>query len=107
MSTSGIANSFNATANYTTSGLAANGTTYAELGTAILSGMQQQANTISSASTTASNLKTYYNTQITNTTGVNLDTELANLTTYQKQLCSFGTCYQHHQFHDADADEHD
>ena len=86
--TEAIAGSFNATANYTASGLAVQGATYATLGTAILSSFQQTANTISAQSTTATSQQTFYQQTLTNQTGVNMDTELANLVNYQNSYAA-------------------
>ncbi len=84
----GIANSFTTTNNYTASGLTANSVTYAGLTTAILSRFQQDANTISTQSTTASTQQSYYQTTLSNKTGVNTDTELANLVAYQNSYAA-------------------
>ncbi len=78
-----ISNSFTATATYTASGLAANNVTYAQLGTAILSNFQQAANTLQASSTDATTQQSYYQSTFSNTTGVNIDNELVNLTALQ------------------------
>ncbi len=83
-----IASSFNATANYAASGLSTTSVTYAELGTAILSNFQQAANTISGQSDNAKSQQTYYKQTLTNETGVNMDTELANLVAYQNSYAA-------------------
>ena len=86
--TAAIASSFDSTTSYSTSGLSVASATYSQLGSAILSGMQQTANVIKTDSTTATNLTTYYKAQVTNSTGVNLDTELANLTMFQNSYAA-------------------
>ena len=83
-----VASSFNATATYTTSGLTATNVTYAQLGSAILSNFQQAANAISSISTSSSGTQSYYKTALSNATGVNIDTELANLVAYQNSYAA-------------------
>ncbi|MBV8061714.1 MAG: hypothetical protein JO253_09355, partial [Alphaproteobacteria bacterium] len=86
-----VADSFNTVANYSNSaiGLTAPSVTYSGLVTSILSGFQENANTISGENTTASNQQTYYNTALTSATGVNMDSELANLVVYQN---SYAAC---------------
>lgn len=86
--TTSIANSFTQTANYTTSGLNAINATYSTLGSAILSSFQQSANTLSTQSTSATSQQTYYQQALSNATGVSLDTELANLVTYQNSYAA-------------------
>jgi flagellar hook-associated protein 1 FlgK len=83
-----IASSFNNTQNYTASGLSASNATYATLTTAILSNFQQAANNISTLSTTATSQQTYYQQALSNATGVNIDTELANLVAYQNSYAA-------------------
>ena len=83
-----IANSFNVTANYTASGLNAPNVTYTGLTNAIISGFQQSANIISSQSATAGTQQTYYQQTIADNSGVNTDTELANLVTYQNSYAA-------------------
>jgi flagellar hook-associated protein 1 FlgK len=68
---------------FTSTGLIAQNQTYAQLSNSILSGFQQQANAISSASTTATTQETYYKNALSSETGVNTDTELVNLTNWQ------------------------
>jgi flagellar hook-associated protein 1 FlgK len=62
--------------------------TYAGLGTSILSGFQAAANTISSQSTTATQQQQYYQQSLSNATGVNVDTELVNLTNFQNSYAA-------------------
>lgn len=83
-----IASSFNATATYTASGLTATNVTYAGLTSSILSGFQQAANIISSDNATAASQQNYYQQSLTNKVGVNTDTELANLVTYQNSYAA-------------------
>lgn len=59
-----------------------NGTT-TDLATTILSGFQQAANTISTQSQSATQQQQYYQQTLSNATGVNIDSELVNLTTLQ------------------------
>lgn len=86
--TSAIADSFNSAATYTASGLSAPSVTYAGLTSTILANFQQDANTISTQSATASSQQTYYQQTLSNKTGVNTDTELANLVTYQNSYAA-------------------
>jgi flagellar hook-associated protein 1 FlgK len=62
--------------------------TYGDLGTAILSGFQAAANTISTQSQTATQQQQYYQQSLSNATGVNVDTELVNLTNYQNSYAA-------------------
>jgi flagellar hook-associated protein 1 FlgK len=87
-STKAIADSFNATATYTASGLSVPNATYATLGSAILSNFQQAANTINSQSITTTSQQTFYQQTLSNKTGVNMDTELANLVNYQNSYAA-------------------
>jgi flagellar hook-associated protein 1 FlgK len=86
-----ISSTFSQTNNYTYPqyGLTAVNVTYAQLGSQILSGFQQSANTISSESSTYSSEQSYYQTTLASETGVNLDNELANLVVYQN---SYAAC---------------
>ena len=83
MTTSAIADSFDSTASYTASGLSINTSTYSDLTTAILANAQQTASTVKDSYTTAKTQTDYFQTQLSNETGVNLDEQLANLTMYQ------------------------
>ena len=83
-----ITNSFTGTANYTPAGLNATGVTYSGLATSILSYFQQTANTISTESATGTSQQNYYQQSLSNKTGVNTDTELANLVTYQNSYAA-------------------
>lgn len=83
-----ISNSFTSIANYTASGLSAQGVTYAGLGTAILSNFQLAANTLKTSSTDAATQQTYYKTTLSNSTGVNTDTELVALTSLQNSYAA-------------------
>lgn len=80
---SAISDSFSSTSNYTASGLSAQGVTYTQLGTAILSNFQLAANTLKSSSTDAATQQTYYSSTLADDTGVDTDTELVALTTLQ------------------------
>ncbi len=63
--------------------------TYATLGHRLsLSSFQQSANTISAQSTTATSQQTFYQQTLANATGVNMDTELANLVNYQNSYAA-------------------
>jgi flagellar hook-associated protein 1 len=83
-----IADSFNSTASYNASGLNVSGVTYATLTSAILSTFQQAANTVNTQSATTKSQQTYYQQTLANTTGVNIDTELANLVAYQNSYAA-------------------
>lgn len=83
-----IANSFTSVSTYTTSGLSAPSQTYAGLASAIISSFQQTANTINTQSTAAASQQTYYQQALSNKTGVNTDTELANLVAYQNSYAA-------------------
>jgi flagellar hook-associated protein 1 FlgK len=87
--TKAIADSFTSTANYSTSGLSASNITYSQLASQILSGFQQSANSVSSNNVTYASQESYYKTALSNSVGVNLDTELANLQIYQN---SYSAC---------------
>jgi flagellar hook-associated protein 1 FlgK len=86
-----VASSFASTFNFnsSSSGLSSVGNaTYAQLGTTILSNFQAAANAISTQSTTATQQQTYYQQSLANATGVNVDNELVNLTTYQNSYAA-------------------
>jgi flagellar hook-associated protein 1 len=83
-----VAASFTSASNYTASGLTANSATYAQLGATILSSFQQTANAVNTQNTAASSLQSQYKTRLSNETGVNLDQELANLTSYQNSYAA-------------------
>lgn len=72
---------------FTADGLTASGT-YADLTTAILSNFQQAANTISTQSAASTSQKTYYQQNLSNATGVNVDEELIQLTTLQNSYAA-------------------
>lgn len=86
--TQSVANSFTATSTYTASGLSATNVTYAQLGSAILSGFQQAANSISSENTSASTTQSYYQTALSDATGVNIDDELTKMVAYQSSYAA-------------------
>lgn len=86
--TQAIADSFNATQNYTASGLSASNVTYAGLTTAILSNFQQDANILKTQNDTATSQQTYFQQTVAQQTGVNTDTELANLVIYQNSYAA-------------------
>jgi flagellar hook-associated protein 1 FlgK len=70
-------------------GLTANSTgDYADMTTAVLSYFQQAANTVKTQSTAATQQQTYYQQTLSNATGVNVDTELVNLTTLQNSYAA-------------------
>ncbi len=72
---------------FTASGLSVTGT-YSDLGTGFLSGFQQAANTISALSTTSTQQYNFYQQTLSNETGVNVDTELTNLTVLQNSYAA-------------------
>ncbi len=85
--------SINSTTNATSStfsagGLTAQNQTYSGVATAILSGFQQAANTIQSQSATATTQQTYYQNALSSETGVNTDTELVNLTSWENSYAA-------------------
>jgi flagellar hook-associated protein 1 FlgK len=84
------ANSFASTYNFTDTGagLSLNSGTTTNLVTTILSGFQQAANTISTQSQSATQQQKYYQQSLTNATGVNVDSELVNLTTLQNSYAA-------------------
>jgi flagellar hook-associated protein 1 FlgK len=70
-------------------GLTANSSgTVSDMTTAVLSYFQQAANTVNTQSTAATQQQTYYQQAISNATGVNVDTELVNLTTLQNSYAA-------------------
>jgi len=73
---------------FTATGLTTTNQTYANIATSILSGFQQAANTIQTASTTATTQQTYYQNALSSETGVNTDTELVNLTNWQNSYAA-------------------
>jgi flagellar hook-associated protein 1 FlgK len=76
-------------ANFSFSASALNVTgTYVDLTTAILSGFQEAANTVATQNTAAAQQKTYYQQALTSATGVNVDSELVNLTTLQNSYAA-------------------
>jgi flagellar hook-associated protein 1 FlgK len=76
------------TSTFTATGLTANNQTYAGVASSILSGFQQSANAIQTASTAATAQKTYYQNSLTSETGVDTDTELINLTNWQNSYAA-------------------
>lgn len=76
-----------ASRSYTADGLSSTGT-YSDLTTAILANFQQAANSISSQSATATSQQTYYQQSLSNSTGVNVDNELVQLTTLQNSYAA-------------------
>jgi len=86
--TQAIADSFSGTQTYTASGLSAANVTYSGLATAILSNFQQDANILSTQNATASSQQSYFQQTIAQQTGVNTDTELANLVIYQNSYAA-------------------
>lgn len=85
---SDIADSLTNATTYVASGLTASNVSYEELTTAILSHFQQTANTVSNENDTVASQKSYYSETLTNRTGVNIDTELANLISYQNSYAA-------------------
>jgi flagellar hook-associated protein 1 FlgK len=84
----GIAGSFNSAKNYSAAGLNAQSVTYAGLTSAILSSFQQTANVVSAQNDTATTQQEYYKQTLTNKTGVNIDTELSNLISFQNSYAA-------------------
>lgn len=81
--------STNTTSNtFTAAGLTTVNQTYSNIATSVLSSFQQAANTIKSASTTATAQQTYYKSALSSETGVNTDTELVNLTNWQNSYAA-------------------
>lgn len=68
---------------FTTTGLNATGSSYANLVTASLTTFQQAASNVAKLNDTASSQKTYLSEKITNETNVNVDTEMVNLVSLQ------------------------
>ncbi len=85
-----VATTFGSNFNFSdaSAGLTLGSGTYADLGTAILSNFQQAANSISAQSTSAAQQQTYFKTALSSATGVNVDTELVNLTTLQNSYAA-------------------
>ena len=83
-----ISDSFTSTASYTASGLSSSNVTYSQLATDILSNFQSAANSLKTSSTDAQTQQTYYQTALTNATGVNSDSELVMLTTLQNSYAA-------------------
>jgi len=73
---------------FSANGLTTQNQTYSGIVTAILSGFQQAANAIKTASTTASTQKSYYQSSLSSDTGVNTDTELVNLTNWENSYAA-------------------
>ena len=85
---SAVYNSFTSTASYTASGLTASNVTYSELASSILSNFQTAANSVKASSTDATTQQSYYQTALSNATGVNSDSELVTLTTLQNSYAA-------------------
>jgi flagellar hook-associated protein 1 len=87
---SNVANTFATNYNFSDSsaGLSLSSGTPTGLVATILSGFQQAANTISNQSQSATQQQTYYQQSLSNATGVNVDTELVNLTTLQNSYAA-------------------
>ena len=79
------ANTFTTTFNFSdpNAGISLPNGTTTDLVTNILSGFQQAANTINTQSQSATQQQQYYQQTLSNATGVNVDSELVNLTTLQ------------------------
>ncbi|MGB9154648.1 MAG: flagellar hook-associated protein FlgK, partial [Alphaproteobacteria bacterium] len=73
---------------FTATGLTTTNQTYAQIASSILSGFQQAANAIQTASTSATAQQTYYQSALSSETGVNTDTELVNLTNWQNSYAA-------------------
>ncbi|MDP9128419.1 MAG: flagellar hook-associated protein FlgK [Pseudomonadota bacterium] len=83
-----VANALAATRSFSASSLSVPSGTYADLGTAILAGFQQAANTLTTQSTSAAQQQTFYQQSLSSATGVNVDNELVNLTTLQNSYAA-------------------
>jgi len=73
---------------FSANGITSVGQTYAGITNDILSGFQQQANAIQSSSSSAATQQNYYQTALSAETGVNTDTELVNLTSWQNSYAA-------------------
>ncbi|MDX2028480.1 MAG: flagellar hook-associated protein FlgK [Alphaproteobacteria bacterium] len=84
----GVVAALSAPRNFTADGLAVNNGTYTDLGTAFLSGFQQAANIVHSQSLPAQQQQAFYEQSLANATGVNVDSELVNLTALQSSYAA-------------------
>ena len=99
---SSVANTFNASnlaintattppttsSTFSATGLTVQNQTYSGITTAILSGFQQAANAIKGQSSTATTQQTYYQNSLSSETGVNTNTELVNLTSWENSYAA-------------------
>lgn len=83
-----VSTALSATRSFSADGLSISNGTYADLGSTILSGFQQAANTVSTQNASAAQQQSFYQTSLANTTGVNVDSELVNLTTLQNSYAA-------------------
>lgn len=68
---------------FSATGITTRNKTYTGVMSSILSGFQQMSSTISGVSDTATSQKTYYENQLSSETGVDTDSELVKLTSWQ------------------------
>ncbi|MDE2029956.1 MAG: hypothetical protein KGI97_05250, partial [Alphaproteobacteria bacterium] len=99
---SAIANTFTATnlaidttaspnvtsSTFSAGGLTAVNQTYSGIASSILSYFQQAANAVKTSASTAATQQSYYQSTLSSETGVNTDTELVNLTTWQNSYAA-------------------
>ena len=73
---------------FSAGGLTVSNQTYAGITNSILSYFQQAANAVAASSTTASAQQSYYQSALSSETGVNTDSELVNLTSWQNSYAA-------------------
>jgi flagellar hook-associated protein 1 FlgK len=83
-----VLTALSANRSFTADGLSVPSGTYADLGTAVISVFQQAANTLKSQSDAAQQQQTYYQQSLSSSTGVNVDSELVQLTTLQNSYAA-------------------
>ncbi len=84
-----VNSAFTAPQAFSSAGLNVTNQTYSQIAVSILSTYQQQANSLKSSSDTQSSQQTYYKNALSSESGVNIDTELVNLTNFQS---SYAAC---------------
>lgn len=83
-----VATFTDSTKSFTGDGLNISGASYATLATGIISGFQQAASTVKNQSATATQQQSYLQQNLSNETGVNVDTETVSLTTLQNSYAA-------------------